>query len=557
MSLAIEALRQVCETGDIEVQSVTLRDVDIKTALVVPETDNGIEIQFRFQATTVAESATQWYSYAVESITDNRWTTHCEGRIAANHNHPASSRKLKSPVDLSSLTQRVPGKRWYEAFKRVGFEYGPTFQSLSQIRTNNKYHKAAASVDVTTESKVMDGESRYILHPLTIDACLQLIIISINAGLHKKTACGVVPLQMEEVNLWLPNNASSQGHAVAWTDELNGRYFNTHTKLATDSGELVLDVKSMRCVSYEAAVPQNATPARKREPYMGVSWKPDVTTLTSQQALQVHPTVQSEVDAVIKIIQLINHKCGLDDIFLLGESLFELVDRLREQLSSNATFTVGCLSADTLDNFESSRQNDRISAILLPEDVSKWSKTITEKHSLFVFGKCMLQANTCVDLLNAVKPLIAENGSLISVVEDSSNNNFVEKLDLCGGFDVGFQYHLSNISVVYSQLLNSKNEVEHDDVRIMIVTMDPHRCFMKDVAEQLRSNGSSVKIKNVSKANVSEATKIIIDDIKGTMMSNLATDDFEALQKVLCSSLPIIWLTTGVNQGKTIFGGMS
>lgn len=262
MSLAIEALRQVNQTEGIEIDGVTLRDVDIKTPLVIPEKENGIEIQLRFQELATSEKATIWYSFAVESITEDRWTTHCEGRIAANHHIPLTARTLHSPVDLAKLTQRVPGRRWYDAFNRVGFEYGPTFQPLDQIRTNGRDHDAAANVKVATESGVMDGESRYILHPSPIDACLQLIIVSINAGLHKEMACGVVPLQMQEVNLWFPNDeAGSNGHAVAWTDEFNGRYFNTHTQLATESGELVLDVKCMRCVSYEAAAPQIAPEA--------------------------------------------------------------------------------------------------------------------------------------------------------------------------------------------------------------------------------------------------------------------------------------------------------
>lgn len=216
MSLAIEALGQVYQTESSETHGVTLRDVDIKTALVIPEKDNGIEIQLRFQELASAEKTTMWYSFAVEAITDERWTTHCEGQIAANYNLTTSARKLESPVNLSRLTQRVPGKRWYKAFNRVVFQYRPAFQPLTQIRTNGKNHEAAANVDVATESGVMDGKSRYTLHPSTIDACLQLIIISINTGLHKEMACGVVPLHMEEVNLWFPNDqAGSKGHVVA------------------------------------------------------------------------------------------------------------------------------------------------------------------------------------------------------------------------------------------------------------------------------------------------------------------------------------------------------
>lgn len=557
MSLAIEALRQVYQTQGSEIHGVTLRDVDIKTALVIPEKDNGIEIQLRFQELAPVEKTTMWYSFAVESITEDRWTTHCEGRIAANHNLPTSPRKLESPVSLSKLTQRVPGKRWYKAFNRVGFEYGPAFQPLTQIRTNGKDHEAAANVDVATESGGMDGESRYILHPSTIDACLQLIIISINAGLHKEMACGVVPLQMEEVNLWFPEDQTgSKGHAIAWTDELNGRYYNTHTKLATESGELVLDVKSMRCVSYEAAVPQNATQTRNKEPYMEVSWKPDVTTLTSQQAVQVHPHVQSTADAAGKIAELINHKGAIESVILLGESLIELIDTLQQSLPQTTTFTMG-LSQKALDQFKSTIEDDRTSTVLLSEDLSEWSETISARHSLLILGECMLQAQNQTGLLETVKSFIAEDGSLISVVKDSYVNSFSKTLTSCGYSDLGFQSHLSDTSVLYSRLLDSNNSVRDTDDKLVIVTMDPQRPSIQRIVEHLRAKGCNVDTESISGVKVSEATKIIIDDMEGTLLSKLHAGVFEALQKILCSSLPVVWLTSGVNQGEVVFGGMS
>lgn len=557
MSLAIEALRQICQTEGAAIHGVTLRDVDIKTALVIPEKDNGIEIQLRFQELARGEKSTMWYSFAVESITAEQWTTHCEGRIAANHNVSISPRKLESPVSLSKLTHRVPGKRWYQAFNRVGFEYGPTFQPLSQIRTNGKDHGAAANVDVATKSGVMDAESRYILHPSTIDACLQLIIISINAGLHKEMACGVVPLQMEEVNLWFPNEeAGARGHAIAWTDEFNGRYYNTHTKLATESGEMVLDVKSLRCVSYEAAAPQNATQARKREPYMEVSWKPDVTSLTPSQAVRLHPHVQSEIDATRNIVELINHKSAIDSVLLLGESLIELVEALRQLLPTTTAITLG-LSAKALENSQSSIQDDQISTHVLSEDLSEWSETISDRHGLLVLGESILRDKSQMDLLNTIKPFIAENGSLVSIVRKTPDNDYSKALSFCGYSGHGFQYNASNTSVFHSQLSVSDNNVRDTNDKVIIVSMDPQRPLIQDIAEQLQKKGCNVHIKTTLEVVVSEASKIVIDDMEGAMLSKIRTDVFEALQKILCSGLPTVWLTSGVNQGKTIFGGMS
>lgn len=47
LSMAAEALRQVCDLRDIEVRSVTFRDVELRTALIVPDADGGIETQLR------------------------------------------------------------------------------------------------------------------------------------------------------------------------------------------------------------------------------------------------------------------------------------------------------------------------------------------------------------------------------------------------------------------------------------------------------------------------------------------------------------------------------
>ena len=320
----------------------------------------------------------------------------------------------------------------------------------------------------------------------------------------------------------------------------------------------MLDVKSLRCVSYEAAVPQNATQARKREPYMEVSWKPDVTTLTSSQAVQAHPHVQSEIDAAGKMVELINHKGAIGSVLLLGDSSIEFVDELKQYLPPTTAFTIGCLSTKALDHLQSSIQDYQSSTLLLSEDLSEWSETIKEKHGLLILGECMLQAKKKKrDLLDAVKPFIAENGSLISVVKDSSDNNFAKALSLCGYSDLGFQFRFSNSSVFYSQLSDSKSNVQDTDEKVVIVTMDPQRPSIQGIARQLRARGCNVHTENTSKVEISEATKIIIDEAEGTMISELRNDIFEALQEILCSSLPVVWLTSGVNQGEVISGGMS
>lgn len=128
------------------------------------------------------------------------------------------------------------------------------------------------------------------------------------------------PFNIKELSIWPPTpEVASVGHAVAWTDELDGRYFDTHTKLTTEIGQLVLDVKSLRCVSYEAAVPQDNQAVRDQEPYMETVHKPDITTLTASQSLRVYPAIQSEEDTIAAIVELIRHKKPITSATLLGQ----------------------------------------------------------------------------------------------------------------------------------------------------------------------------------------------------------------------------------------------
>lgn len=103
LSLAIEAVRQICEDKAFELAGITLRDVDIKTALVIPDNDDGIEIQVRVNHTK-SDKVTPGYTFAVESLSNDMWTLHYDGTISPV---PASLdvvKDLSHPVDRRQLT---------------------------------------------------------------------------------------------------------------------------------------------------------------------------------------------------------------------------------------------------------------------------------------------------------------------------------------------------------------------------------------------------------------------------------------------------------------------
>lgn len=553
LSLAIEAVRQICENKGTEIGGVTLRDVDIKTALVVPDTDDGIEIQVRINQTEKTDGVTTRYYFSVESLTGNAWTLHCEGTICPIIGSANALKDSTHPVNKAQLTQRVPPKRWYSAFNRVGFEYGPSFQKLGPIRTNNKYHSAAADVKVTTESGIIDGESRYILHPSTVDACLQLIIISIHAGQHKEMPWGVVPIGIEEVSLYL-GGKESLGSAVAWTDELDGRYFNTHTKLEDADGNLVLDVKGLRCVTYEAAIPQNAKTEIIRQPYAGVSWKPDISTLTVAQAIQAYPDIASAADTITKTVELVDHKSPLTSILVLGLQDEGVLETVVKGLPAATTITIAESSPERLNQAKDQFQ-DRITALELPDsslDLSSFDAT----YGLVLVGKEVLQGASLDTVLAAIKPLLAAKGKLIFSLDGGAIATAEDKLVASEFAPSELRFDLPDVTVIMSSLTPHINGAAAEKDQITVVTTNTQEPMLSEL-RNVMSKECAVVVKLLKDFDVSRDKSVIVADCDGKLIENIDPENFGAMKELLCSGTPTLWLTAGVNKGVNVSGGMA
>lgn len=312
MSLAIEALWQISETHVRLFDQVTLRDIDISTALVVDRADLGVEIQLCLEQVPQPISEKEaWYSFAVKSLSKSGdWVVNCRGKISAIYQQFMGTGQPSQPPPVGGAQpQQTPAKQWYDALNWVGFHYGPVFQQLNQVKAHHGSHMAEGDVMVLKESNMMQDELRYIIHPSTIDACLQLIIISIHNGKHKGIPWGVVPIQLDEITLRFPgDNVGVNGTTVAWTDGFQGRYFNTHAHLVGQSGQLLIDINSLRCVAYEAAVPAHALEKETKPcPFSTLSWKPDIMRLRPLEYSLLKSKETTKVERLAIIIDLICH----------------------------------------------------------------------------------------------------------------------------------------------------------------------------------------------------------------------------------------------------------
>jgi Polyketide synthase dehydratase len=153
---------------------------------------------------------------------------------------------------------------------------------MTEIKSDGKTYAAAADMVIKQGCGIMSQESRYALHPSCIDSCLQLFIVAIYAGKLGDIICGTALTHFQEVSIWPPTGSqldNAQGRAYAFTTMRGNRAFLCNAQLVSHDAELVADFANIRCVSYEAAIPQKTQQGSRQDQIAQLEWKPDIAYL--------------------------------------------------------------------------------------------------------------------------------------------------------------------------------------------------------------------------------------------------------------------------------------
>ncbi|KAI1118581.1 hypothetical protein F5Y14DRAFT_462535 [Nemania sp. NC0429] len=525
LSVAIEALRQIHDNGNLAFEGVSVRDLDIYTALVVPETEE-VEI-----ITTLHTTDDKDYTFTLESVESGQWTLHCRGKISATSGSIAAR---DHPVEEAALTQRVSGKRWYEAFRRVGFNYTNTFQQMLDVRTDKSLRHSTGNLVVSDKSGVMVDESRYILHPSTIDACLQVIIVAVNAGKHKEMQWGIVPTHIGEISLTFPEaGAESTGHAIAWTDKIEGRRFYTHAYLADSTGKLIMDINGLECTAYEAVSPQQLTVHHEPEPFSVMTWKPDVETISPSSTLKL--------GSLTGLVELVSHKQSIESVLICGSPASNVVESALDILPKGCSITIGVTEKQRAPHIEEQLQ-DRVTLKTSPEE---WSADIEgSQFDLLVADYSGLENWDETTEVDSLLPLVSSGGWLVG------NRHCFSSLPQSA--------LISDQYFAYKQVdTGHASDVKGGMSNISLVSLGSSASDTTSLANVLTQRGKSVHQEQLANFVTSDEQCVIVDDRQGTALLSLTENDFSGLKAILASGAGLLWLTRGVQEGVSAEGGLA
>ncbi|KAI4247300.1 MAG: hypothetical protein LQ352_006197 [Teloschistes flavicans] len=294
LAMAVEAMSQHHhdEAGAPPIVGFSFRSVAINSTMQVPDDDVGVETILNLQATTLTNSkaSDRWHEFKISSLQNDAWTEHCQGLICVE------TQRYKQDTDflVDPKSKAVDSVSWYKKFADVGLGYGPTFQGLSEIRARPGVNRATAQVALhSTKDTIPYGESSYPVHPATIDLCLQLALMACHAGQTVNVRKAFVPVVAHEMSLWIPDvqdNEADFGYGQA-SGELRGlRGAYASTELYGKSGQNLINIRQLRCVAYDGTSSAGTEAfARARNPYLRLVWKPDIDSITNEEARALFP----------------------------------------------------------------------------------------------------------------------------------------------------------------------------------------------------------------------------------------------------------------------------
>jgi acyl transferase domain-containing protein/NADPH:quinone reductase-like Zn-dependent oxidoreductase len=174
VSIAAEAGRQVTGIDD----GVSIRNITVHNALVL-NGESAREIVTTLHRERLTDSSTsEWWEFSVSSHNGHVWTKHATGDVRGE-----TFDKMPAHGELSEeLPRKVDSAKWYEATRRAGLDYGPSFNTLEDIRTSTTTtwpHKGTAMM----RNNQWGDESYFHLHPVILDTYYQLVSSAVHQGI--------------------------------------------------------------------------------------------------------------------------------------------------------------------------------------------------------------------------------------------------------------------------------------------------------------------------------------------------------------------------------------
>ncbi|KAL4953386.1 hypothetical protein BDW69DRAFT_184521 [Aspergillus filifer] len=316
---AIEAIKQhsiLQRRNSQNTAGYLLRDIEILQALVIPDADEGVEIQTSLRQTSDKAIGNRgWMHFEILSVDRaNQWTLHARGLVTMEQeDSPDRTIPRPRPDALTGYTRRFEGPYFYNTLRSMGVDLRGPFQSLVDIEQAGNNTRADSLLVISDTSLPTDLPQQPVVHPTTLDGVIQagfapVLGISAEGG-------GMVPRSIG--SLWVSSsivkNAGHEFRAYASLRHHDSRVSRADISLADYNDSTAPPVLEIRDAMFQSlgggAVGECSETDWEKEPSMKVEWAPDVSLLSSRAHEQIrqqlaHPVDEAEVRVLMDLRQV-------------------------------------------------------------------------------------------------------------------------------------------------------------------------------------------------------------------------------------------------------------
>ncbi|KAK5987499.1 Hybrid PKS-NRPS synthetase pynA [Cladobotryum mycophilum] len=291
ISMAIEA---VLRTEEVEtVKNIHLKDIVIKSALIVPNNDEGVEVLLELKPVTLSSKSHSdtWYEFKVFSYDENsNCTSHCHGTISLEK---GESQPLEYTgfypegtafTELRKKTNRsMPATTFYKNLAALGLTYGEKFRLLKgTVESGEGFSVSDLVFDPTALPS--DNGDETVLHPTLLDSFFHVIFHAVEQRLGRPLDEPYVPSFFRSLKI--------SGQFVDWRDtrDVKNLSVGSFTKLPSprvaindmimqnEKGELIMEITGLEVTSLGREAPEGQGP---RTLFYKQRWQPSFDMLTN------------------------------------------------------------------------------------------------------------------------------------------------------------------------------------------------------------------------------------------------------------------------------------
>ncbi|KAI9741637.1 MAG: polyketide synthase [Cirrosporium novae-zelandiae] len=279
ISMVIEGACQI-STDRENILGFKLFNIDVKTALVVPDNSEGVEVQMAFQGSCdKLLGAKEMQDFQIYSVgQDSEWTIHCTGSILVQRKrtldgpswkqtHKTGLPSIAYSLENRDYTKSLSPSRLYKGLHAVGICHGPAFQNLDEIRVGKQRSLAVVSIPDTASMLPYKHEHSHIVHPTTLDAVFQAVYSAFSEkGMENSTT--MVPHSFK--SLFVSYDISNQpGHKLrvcSMVNHADAQGFESSIEVVNETdleSRPVVKIEGFRCTSIGNSASQEDIGERK------------------------------------------------------------------------------------------------------------------------------------------------------------------------------------------------------------------------------------------------------------------------------------------------------